>query len=180
MRKSLPITLLLISLFIALSIPYKTTAQETKPTSKIYFSPKGGATGAITRELDNAKKTILIQAYQLTSIPIAKALADAQKRGLKVQVILDKSQQTDRFTSATHLFNEGVQVRIDAKHKIQHNKVMIIDGEIVITGSFNFSKNAEEENAENVLIIRDKDLAKIYTKNWNEHADHSNPYKPKN
>jgi len=53
---------------------------------------------------------------------------------------------------------------------------MIIDGETVITGSFNFTKAAEESNAENLLVIRDKKLAEKYTKNWREHEAHSEIY----
>lgn len=176
MRKSLIITALILSHFLATSIPYQIIAQETKPTWKVYFSPRGGATEAITRELDSAKKTVFVQAYQITSVPIARAMTEAQKRGVKLDVILDKSQQTARFSSATHLNNEGIPVRIDAQHAKHHNKVMIIDSEIVITGSFNFTRAAEENNAENLLIIRDKKLAEIYTKNWRHHAEHSKPY----
>ncbi len=59
---------------------------------------------------------------------------------------------------------------------IAHNEIMIIDGETVITGSFNFTKAAEEKNAENLLVIRDKKLAKRYFKNWEEHERHSEVY----
>ena len=59
----------------------------------------------------------------------------------------------------TSLVNAGIPVLIDAKHAIAHNKVMVIDDQTVITGSFNFTKAAEEHNAENLLVIRDKDLA---------------------
>jgi phosphatidylserine/phosphatidylglycerophosphate/cardiolipin synthase-like enzyme len=74
--------------------------------------------------------------------PIAKALLDAHKRGVQVQVILDKSQRTEKYLSADFLANQEVPTKIDAVHSISHNKVMIIDGEIVITGSFNFIKAA--------------------------------------
>jgi TonB family protein len=67
-------------------------------------------------------------------------------------------------------------VKIDAQHAIAHNKVMIIDGETVITGSFNFTKAAEETNAENLLVIQDKRLASAYTKNCLEHEKHSEVY----
>jgi phosphatidylserine/phosphatidylglycerophosphate/cardiolipin synthase-like enzyme len=62
---------------------------------------------------------------------------------------------------------------IDANHAISHNKVMIIDGETVITGSFNFTKAAQEKNAENLLIVRDQALAAQYTQNWKAHWQHS-------
>ena len=63
-------------------------------------------------------------------------------------------------------------VQIDDKHQIAHNKIMIIDGETVITGSFNFTKSAEEHNAENLLVIRSKELAAKYAANWQAHAKH--------
>jgi phosphatidylserine/phosphatidylglycerophosphate/cardiolipin synthase-like enzyme len=67
-------------------------------------------------------------------------------------------------------------VKIDAQQAIANNKVMIIDGETVITGSFNFTKAAEESNAENLLVIRDRKLAERYIKNWQEHERHSEAY----
>ena len=166
-----------IILLIVLSPPI-TLPQEKPPTCnwEVYFSPHGGATDAIVRELNKAKSTILIQAYSFTSAPIAKALLNAHKRGVKVEVILDKSQKIQKYSSATFLYNQGIPVKIDAKHAIAHNKVMIIDGETVITGSFNFTKAAEENNAENLLIIHDKKLAERYTKKWQEHEKHSEVY----
>jgi len=77
------------------------------------------------------------------------------------------------------LANSGILTRIDAAHAIAHNKVMIIDSEIIITGSFNFSRAADEKNAENLLIIRDKALGEKYIENWREHAGHSEVYKGK-
>ncbi len=84
----------------------------------------------------------------------------AYKRGVKITAILDKSQRSERYTSATFLKNAGIPTYIDDRHAIAHNKIMIIDRAIVITGSFNFTKAAEEKNAENLLIISSKDLAK--------------------
>jgi phosphatidylserine/phosphatidylglycerophosphate/cardiolipin synthase-like enzyme len=151
-------------------------SQEKPSTWEVYFSPHGGCTDAIIRELNQAKHTILVQAYSFTSAPIAKALLNAHKRGVKVEVILDKSQRTEKYSSATFLFNNGIPVKIDAKHAIAHNKVIIIDSDTVITGSFNFTKAAEEKNAENLLVIRDKKLASLYIKNWKEHERHSEAY----
>jgi phosphatidylserine/phosphatidylglycerophosphate/cardiolipin synthase-like enzyme len=166
-----------IILLIVLSPPI-ILPQEKPPTCnwEVYFSPHGGCTESIIRELNKAKSTVLVQAYSFTSAPIAKALLNAHKRGVKVEVILDKSQRTQKYSSATFFFNAGIPVKIDAQHAIAHNKVMIIDGETVITGSFNFTKAAEENNAENLLVIRDKKLAERYTKNWQEHDRHSEVY----
>lgn len=143
----------------------------------IYFSPKGGCADAIIKEIEQAKTEILVQAYSFTSAPIAKALVDAHKRGIKVEAILDKSQKKGRYTSATFLINVGIPTYIDDKHSIAHNKIMVIDKEMVITGSFNFTKAAEERNAENLLIITSKELADQYSENWKKHMEHSTIYR---
>ena len=94
-----------------------------------------------------------------------------------MEVILDKSQRSEKYTSATFLANMRIPVYIDARHAIAHNKVMIIDKETVITGSFNFTKAAEEKNAENLLIIKSKELAGKYIENWHKHKEHSEEYR---
>jgi phosphatidylserine/phosphatidylglycerophosphate/cardiolipin synthase-like enzyme len=167
----------IVTLCIALS-PLPIFPQEKPPTCawEAYFSPHGGCTEAIIRELNKAKSAVLVQAYTFTSAPIAKGLLNAHKKGVKVEVILDKSQRTQKYSSATFLYNSGIPVKIDAQHVIAHNKVMVIDGEAVITGSFNFTKAAEENNAENLLVVHDKKLAERYTKNWQDHDKHSQVY----
>jgi phosphatidylserine/phosphatidylglycerophosphate/cardiolipin synthase-like enzyme len=145
--------------------------------ARVYFSPDGGATQAIVREIDNATLEALVQAYSFTSAPIAKALVDAHRRGVSVEVVLDKSQRTEKYSGATFLANNRIPTCIDAAHAIAHNnKIMIIDKQTVITGSFNFTKAAEEKNAENLLIIRSKELASYYLENWQRHRQHSEPY----
>lgn len=162
---------ILLTLFLAVSIQ----AAEIQ----VYFSPQGGCTEAVVENVGKAKFTVLVQAYSFTSAPIAKALVDAEKRGVKVQVILDKSQRTEKYSSADFLSHEGVLTFIDAKHAIAHNKIMIIDGKTVLTGSFNFTKAAENNNAENLLVIQDAGLAAKYMTNWQTHLKHSEAYKGK-
>ena len=70
----------------------------------------------------------------------------------------------------------GVLTFIDAAHAIAHNKVIIVDEETVLTGSFNFTKAAEERNAENLLVIHDKGLAAKYRENWEAHRRRSEEY----
>lgn len=150
---------------------------QDKPTNwEVYFSPKGGCTEAIIKELNNAKGSILGHAYLFSSAPIGKAILDAHKRAVKVDVILDKSQRSAQYSPADFFANAGIRTLIDSAHSINHNKVMIIDGETVFTGSFNFTKSAEENNAENLLVIHDRKLAERYTKNWEDHARHSEAY----
>jgi phosphatidylserine/phosphatidylglycerophosphate/cardiolipin synthase-like enzyme len=96
----------------------------------VCFTPGGNCTDLIVKALSEAQASILVQAYSFTSAPIAKALLDAHKRGVRVEVILDQSQRTEKYSSADFLANQGVPTKIDAVHAIAHNKVRhISDGE---------------------------------------------------
>ncbi len=143
---------------------------------QVYFSPDGGATGAVVHALEQATNSVLVQAYSFTSAPIAQALVNAHQRGVKVQVILDKSQRTEKYSEADFLKHNAITTLIDARHAIAHNKIMLIDGYLVLTGSFNFTKAAELNNAENLLVINDPVLARRYCENWLAHEEHSEPF----
>ena len=108
-------------------------------------------------------------------LPFAQADVPAA-RGVAVQAILDRSQKTEKYSEADFLAHAGIPTFIDSAHAIAHNKIMIIDGETVITGSFNFTTAAEEKNAENLLLLRDSKLATRYLVNWNEHRRHAKAY----
>ena len=115
-------------------------------------------------------------AYSFTSAPIAEALVEAHKRGVDVQVVVDKSQKNAKYTSATFIANAGIPVRIDFQHAIAHNKVIIVDARTVEQGSFNYTKAAEQSNGENVLVTWDNPkLAEVYLTDWKKHWDHSEP-----
>jgi phosphatidylserine/phosphatidylglycerophosphate/cardiolipin synthase-like enzyme len=176
--KRLPFFLLLLLVpFCQAQEPPK--VQQPLPPIEVYFSPTGGCTEAVVRELNAAKSTILVQAYSFTSAPIAKAFVDTHKRGVKIQVILDKSQRTAKYSSADFVQHAGIPIWIDAKHQIAHNKIMVIDGATIITGSFNFTRAADEHNAENLLVIRSSELATKYSDNWKAHLEHSDKYEGK-
>jgi len=155
-----------ISISILLLIAPLSAFSQSCPTISVCFTPGQNCTAMIVDLINHADKSVLVQAYSFTSAPIAKAVVKAKKRGLDVRVILDKSQRKAKYSSATFLRNQGVPTWIDYKPTIAHNKVMIIDGELVITGSFNFTKAAQKRNAENVLVIRDSRIANKYKQNW--------------
>jgi phosphatidylserine/phosphatidylglycerophosphate/cardiolipin synthase-like enzyme len=149
---------------------------STPQSVQVYFSPRGGATDAIVTALDHATNSVLVQAYSLTSGPIAKALVDARRRGVHVHVLLDASQRAEKYSEADFLQHSEIPTLIDAQHAIAHNKIIIIDDYLTLTGSFNFTKAAEEKNAENLLVINDSSLAKRYLDNWHAHEAHSQAY----
>jgi phosphatidylserine/phosphatidylglycerophosphate/cardiolipin synthase-like enzyme len=152
-------------------------ATQASQSISVYFSPHGGCTDAIVKEIQKAKTIVQIQAYSFTSTRIARAVVDAKGRGVAVTAILDKSQSTKRYSSATFLRNAGVAVFIDSQHALAHNKIMLIDGTTIITGSFNFTRAAENNNAENMLVIKGQgELYAAYERNFQAHLWHSTPY----
>jgi phosphatidylserine/phosphatidylglycerophosphate/cardiolipin synthase-like enzyme len=142
----------------------------------VFFSPKGGCEEALVAELNKARREILVQAYSFTAGPIAHALIDAKKRGVNVDVVLDKSNEVERFTDLNILLDNGMHPLIDAEHAIAHNKIMIIDQKVLVTGSFNFTNQAENQNAENMLIIKGHpEMVSKYRSNFFVHKQHSKP-----
>jgi phosphatidylserine/phosphatidylglycerophosphate/cardiolipin synthase-like enzyme len=144
---------------------------------EVYFSPRGGALEALVREIHAAKASIFVQAYSFTSEPIARALIAAHGRGVKVAVILDKSKIVEEKRSQARVVaGAGIRVLVDDSHRAAHNKLTIIDDSVVVTGSYNYTSHSEEENAENLLVIRDRPLAGKYLANWKAHEAHAQPY----
>ena len=165
-----------VTTFINIPISHASDLTLNNTPTQVCFSPNGDCTEAIVNQIYNAKSEILIQAYSFTSTPIAKALVNAHKKGVHVEIILDKSNKSKKYSAGDFTAHMGVTTYIDSRHAIAHNKIIIIDKETVITGSFNFTKAAEEKNAENLLIIRNKKLAETYIDNWNKHKEHSEKY----
>ena len=138
------------------------------------FSPGGGCESRIVEELSSAKKNIRIQMYIFTSKRIAEVLGKAAKRGVKVDVILDKSQEKATYGPWRVLRRDGVRVYFDREHDTANNKIAIVDSRAVITGSYNFTKAAEDKNAENILILKNADdVIDSYIENFERHLEHA-------
>nr|WP_199065167.1 phospholipase D family protein [Chromobacterium sp. ASV5] len=134
---------------------------------EVGFSPKGGSLALVLQGIDGAKSSILVAAYSFTSKPIAESLLNAHKRGVKVQVVADEKSNRKGYSAAQFLANQGVPVRLNGNYAIFHHKFMVIDGQHVETGSFNYSAVAANRNAENVLLLRNvKPLAAQYAEEW--------------
>ena len=130
----------------------------------VCFMPGGYCQRPIIDIINNAKSQVLVQAYGFTDLDIVNALIKAVKRKVEVSVILDKSQENGKALSLLLLYN--IPCFIDHKVAIAHNKIIIVDREIVIGGSYNYTKSAAHRNAENVTIIRDAKVAKAFYNNW--------------
>lgn len=119
----------------------------------VCFTPGEKCTEQIISTIDQSKKSILVQAYTFTSKPITESLIKAKNWGVDVRVILDKTQIHSKYSVINELFKQEIPIWIDLKPAISHNKIIIIDNQKIITGSFNFTSAVESRNAENLLII---------------------------
>lgn len=163
----------------SLTAPHTRTATfDSGATYTLCFVPDGPSCEQLLIErIHQTRNQLLIQAYSFTSPKIADAVKQANARGVDVRVVVDKSQVREQYTSATFLKNSGIPVWIDDRPAIAHNKVMIFDRTAVFTGSFNFSRSAQERNAENGIVIAgDRDLVNEYVKNWEVRRKVSVPY----
>lgn len=142
------------------------------PVPQICFTPGGRCDVLIIEAIDNAQKTIRVAAYSFTSKPIAAALIRARERNIKVWIVLDRSQLTARGGQAFVMREKGIGVRFDLRHAIMHNKFMVIDNRLSITGSYNFTESAQKRNAENVLVLHDRATAREYANEWGRHWYH--------
>lgn len=145
------------------------TAQKFSPNTSynICFTPGENCTAKIVGAINSAQQSILVQAYTITSRPIEKALVKAARKNIDVKIIMDKNQYNQFPDPINYLASQNIPIWFDYNLTgLAHNKVIIIDGTIVITGSFNFTKAAQNNNAENLLIIYDKKLALTYNENW--------------
>jgi phosphatidylserine/phosphatidylglycerophosphate/cardiolipin synthase-like enzyme len=156
--------------------------RELKPPAAVedeiavYFSPGGGGMAELINEINHAQKSIDIMAYVITTHEIADPLAAAMKRGVKVRVIMDYKDSGAIFSDKAIFAYSPVPIWRDDKHKEFHHKVMLIDGKVLITGSFNFTTQAEDDNGENLLIIRKHPrLYAAYQAQFNIHLEHSKP-----
>ena len=161
------------------------TLQIENAYVSVYFSPNGGASDAIIREIENAHSFIDIAMYAFTSRPIGQAVIDAYKRGVKVRLVMDVKEANTRFSRSRFFYQAGIPIKTLPVEEtrfvkgLMHNKFAVIDGKEVITGSYNWTASAEKLNYENLLIIKSQKLADVYEKYFNWMYSIGNDFKPK-
>jgi phosphatidylserine/phosphatidylglycerophosphate/cardiolipin synthase-like enzyme len=139
------------------------------------FSPQGKCSTHILREIQSAKQELLVAVYAFTSDDLAGALAQAKKRGVTVQVIVDREFDRSNDNSKGK-FLEGQKIAVrriagvaakagEKDSGLMHQKFAVIDRRVVFTGSYNWTHSAESRNDENLLMFRDASpLAEEYRK----------------
>ncbi|PKP62094.1 hypothetical protein CVT91_00770 [Candidatus Atribacteria bacterium HGW-Atribacteria-1] len=150
---------ILAFLIIVLSI---TISISTLAKTEVYFSLYDNPQKEIIKNINQAQAFINIAMYVFTDKEIALPLIDAQKRGVKVRVYLDRSQIGSAYSMSRLLVQKGIKVRISTNNYIMHHKFAIIDNRLIITGSYNWTFSANNKNDENLMAIDDLEVIARY------------------
>lgn len=167
---------ILFGIFVGVSLTPKTQPANQVPNPEepaidgVYFSPRGGCENQVINWINKANSSIHVLIYSFTLDSVGNALIEALDRHIEVKIVFEKGQ-IGQSSEYQRLRNSAVDVRNDTNPSYMHDKIMIVDGKVVLTGSFNWSNNAENENNENLLIITSTSLATTYEnefqKIWN-------------
>ncbi|HNB52362.1 MAG TPA: phospholipase D-like domain-containing protein [Anaerolineales bacterium] len=129
---------------------------------EVWFSPDDGVSARIVELINSAEVSIHFLAFSFTSNDIADAIITRGEAGVLVQGVFDEGQLDNPGGEFARMLTEGLDVRLDANPDKLHHKVIVIDGKIVLTGSYNFSASAEERNDENLVVIFSEEVARVY------------------
>lgn len=132
----------------------------------VYFSPDDDIERIIMKLIEKAKQSIYFLAFSFTSDAIGETMITKHKQGVVVKGVFEKRDIKNVNSEYIKLKVEGLDVLYDANINTMHHKVIIIDDEWVVTGSYNFSKNAKKRNDENCIMIRSPEIAKLYTQEF--------------
>ena len=133
-----------------------------------FFSPSLKCENNIIKRIDKAQYTIDAAVYSINNADIIDALKRAHDRGIKIRILTDRLQAGNRASKVLELHDYGIKIRVNSKHKIEHNKFAIFDHKDVVTGSYNWTEPASNKNSENCLFFnRNKKTVQEYHNRFN-------------
>jgi len=163
-------TIIVLTSTITQTITSSVTITETisqREIEYVCFSKLDNCSSIVIELIDSAEKYIYVAIYSFTLDIIGDALIRAKNRGVDVKVVIEKEQASIQGSEYEKLLEAGVDVKLDGNLYLMHHKFMVVDGEVVVTGSYNWSYSAEERNDENLVVISSPDIAKLYESEFN-------------
>lgn len=159
------------------------TAPTLSPVVQVGISPEGSAVRMVLEIIAQAHKSIRMIAYTLTSPDIVNALIKAKQRGVDVQIVADQHVNMSREISRVALRNlvkAGIPLRTSTTYNSLHDKVLIIDSNVIQIGSFNYSNSASHRNSESLVVIRNlPDIANTLEQHWKSRWTQAKLYRPR-
>ena len=127
-----------------------------------YFAPEDGVEEKVIAKIAEARRQIAFMAFVFTSEPIAEIMGERLAAGAQVRGVVEKRSAGSRYSRHKYLNERGANIYIDGNPNTMHHKVIVVDGELVMTGSYNFSASAEEKNDENLIVIHSPKIAAMF------------------
>lgn len=143
--------------------------------TKVYFSPGPDCLNAIVDTLKKAKRKAKICVFTISDNRIVDAIKDMQLNGVNIKVISDNDKRFDEGSDIEYIARRGIDVKLDTTHAHMHHKFAVIDDSITITGSYNWTRSAEQRNYENILVTDSKDVAKAYGREFDKLWEKTEP-----
>ncbi|HZX19624.1 MAG TPA: phospholipase D-like domain-containing protein [archaeon] len=140
---------------------------QEEQNAEVFFCPEDFCEERTITAINSAENSVQVAMYAFTSHELFEALKEAKERGVEVKVILDRLPATSKYSQKQNLTESGISTRIMLQ-KTMHNKFVVIDNELVLTGSFNWTSNADEKNDENLVFLADKKIASQYSEEFFE------------
>jgi len=132
------------------------------PENRCYFSPGDDCENAIVSCIRNAKHSVKICVFTISENVISDAVVKAHKKGISVKIITDNDKLNDMGSDIRMLSKAGIRIRIDQSSSHMHHKFCVVDKEVLLTGSYNWTKSAADRNQENILVTEDPKMVKSY------------------
>ncbi|MFI5449800.1 MAG: phospholipase D-like domain-containing protein [Candidatus Bathyarchaeia archaeon] len=166
-RRVLPVLLIVV---ISLSLSIGLVEAQTVTVISVCFSPGGNCGATVAYWISRANSTIHIEIYDFTLNEISDALVNASRANpkLSIEIVWDNSMANGRGSQYNALLAAGISIHLDTRSGVMHDKVAIIDDHIVLTGSFNWSNEANNENRENLIVIESTAIAALYEANFQQ------------
>jgi phosphatidylserine/phosphatidylglycerophosphate/cardiolipin synthase-like enzyme len=144
-------------------------------TVETYFAPDDGVARRLIELIAGARSEVDVLAFTFTSDPLAEALLQAADRGVRVRGVFERDQAEAAGSDVRRLQQAGLDVRLDNRDGNLHHKLLLIDGRIVATGSYNFTRSAEQANDENLIILDDPAAAALVQAEFQRLYDDGSP-----
>jgi phosphatidylserine/phosphatidylglycerophosphate/cardiolipin synthase-like enzyme len=148
------------------------------PSVEAFFCPQDGCKDRVVEQIDTARESVVCAVYTFTHDDIVSALIRARERGVGVWVVVEEQQyKASGQAAGARLMANGIGFATDTNPEFMHDKFTVIDDDVVLTGSFNYTLQADQKNNENLVIIRSGGLAKEFFAEWQalwDAAEHLN------
>ncbi len=137
-------------------------------TSDAYFSPGDTCRNVIIQQIQKAVNQVQICVFTISDDPITEAILTSHKLGKQIRIITDNDKSLDLGSDIERMARQGIEVKMDRTPNHMHHKFMVVDGNTVITGSYNWTRSAALYNHENILLTQDAPVVKSFLKQFDQ------------